>query len=184
MIILDKNFRTRSIMATPNKQTQRIQKDLQSLTTSPLPFLRNLNLTWIEEKTEDASGAEGSKPSAPPYTGYNRLTGVMIGPDGSPYAGGHFRFSINFPPDYPFRSPEFIFTTAMLHPNVHSGAGTACHERMLATWAPSISLPNFLTEMHKLLSEPNYDTPMQDAITDKSPEQARVWTQQFAQPTD
>jgi ubiquitin-conjugating enzyme E2 D len=185
MIILDKYFPASSTMATPNRQTLRIQKDLDSINSNPLPFVRNLQLSFVEENIGGASAAEGKTPPASPPAGHNQVTGVMIGPDGTPYEGGHFRFTINFPPDYPFRPPEFIFTTAMLHPNVHSGAGTACHEHLLATWRPTVSLANLLTEMHQLLREPNYGTPIQgDAISDKSPEKVRDWTREHAPPSD
>jgi len=71
------------------RQTQRIQRDLQTLLDNPLPFLRNLQLSVVD--------------------GLNQLTGVLIGPDNSDYAGGHFRFVIQFPPEYPFKPPDFFF---------------------------------------------------------------------------
>jgi ubiquitin-protein ligase len=153
--------------ASPNRQTLRIQRDLQAIRDNQLSFIRNpeLSVETIDE------------------TNLNVLTGIMAGPEGSAYAGGHFRFKITFPPEYPFKPPDFVFITAICHPNVHSGGGLACHDQLNATWAPSVTLAKLLTEMHQLLAQPNYDTPMEgDSVSDKNPEKARRWTHQFAQP--
>lgn len=145
-----------------NRQVQRIQRDIQAFNNSPLPFIQNLNFT------SDENG--------------NQLTGVLIGPDNTPYAGGHFRFVIVYPPEYPFKPPEFHFKTAICHPNILSGDGFACHDQLNATWAPSITLATFFTEIHELLQRPNYDVPVENDSLEKNADKARLWTQQFAQP--
>ncbi|CAF0892639.1 unnamed protein product [Rotaria sordida] len=149
--------------AAPSRQTQRIQRDLRALDENPLPFIQNLNLTFND--------------------GMNQLTGILIGPDNSPYTGGYFRFIINFPPEYPFKPPDFCFQTAICHPNVHSKEGNACTDQLNATWAPSVTLSKLFTEMHSLLAKPIYEIPIEDdPLTAKDPEKARLWTTQFAQP--
>jgi ubiquitin-protein ligase len=146
-----------------SRQTQRIQKDLAALNADPLPFVQNLQLEVVDN--------------------LNELSGVLIGPDGSNYAGGYFRFLIRFPPEYPFKPPDFFFLTAICHPNVDSRTGTTCHDQLLATWAPKITLQQLLSEMHGLLAKPNDGTPLEgDTLTDKSPENAREWTKSFAPP--
>jgi ubiquitin-protein ligase len=148
----------------PTRQTQRIQRDLQALHEKPLPFLRDLQLSAVD--------------------GLNELTGVLIGPDNSDYEGGHFQFLIRFPPEYPFKPPDFYFKTRICHPNVESRTGTACHDQLLATWAPSITLTKLFTEMHSLLAKPNYDTPLEgdDPLLEKNPRTAREWTGLRAKP--
>ncbi|CAM2708120.1 unnamed protein product [Rotaria socialis] len=112
--------------ATPNRQTVRIQRNLQELTDNPLPFAYSLNLTTGEDNI-------------------NQMTGILIGPDNTPYASGHFRFLIRYPPEYPFKPPEFYFTTPICHPNIDSKTGTACNDQLNATWAPSITLATMQT---------------------------------------
>lgn len=146
-----------------NRQTLRIQRDLQTLTNNPLPFVKNLEL-----KMEN---------------NLNQLTGVLIGPNDSDYANGEFKFIIQFPPEYPFKPPDFLFATKICHPNVESRTGTACHDQLLATWAPSITLTDLLTEMHSLLRTPNYQTPFAgDSLEPKTPEKAKQWTLDHAKP--
>ena len=89
---------------------------------------------------------------------------------------------IKFPLQYPFKPPDFIFTTAICHPNVHSGTGDTCHDRLNATWMPSINLTKYLSDIHELLNNPNYETPVEgDKLLDKNSKKAYQWTQQFAQ---
>lgn len=145
------------------RQRLRLQKDMQGLEQAAVPFLLNVQLI-----TEDDM---------------NLLTGVMVGPEGSNYAGGHFRFRLKFLSEHPFKPPHLHFTTIMRHPNVDSRDGITCHEQMISNWAPSISLVKFFTEIHKLLAQPDYDLPIElDPEKDKSPEAAREFTQRYALP--
>jgi hypothetical protein len=46
---------------------------------------------------------------------------ALIGPEGTPYEGGKFKFDIKFPAEYPFKPPKINFST-----KVH-GPGTRMH---------------------------------------------------------
>jgi ubiquitin-protein ligase len=147
-----------------NKQTQKLERDLKTLIDRPLPFLKDLKLSSVD--------------------GHNQLAGVLLGPENSDYDRGEFRFLVQFPPEYPFKPPDFLFTTAICHPNVDSKTGIACHDQLIATWKGNITLNILLNEMHQLLAKPNYDTPIVgDALTGKTREKARQWTREFAQPS-
>lgn len=147
----------------PPQQTRKLQNGLNELAVSPLSFLRDLELSFVD--------------------GVNQLTGILLGPDGSDYAGGHFRFIIQFPPEYPFKILDFSFATAMCHPNVDSRTGQVCHDQLIATWEPKLTLKQVFIEIHALLANPVYDTSIEDdPLPGKSPTKAREWTQSFAQP--
>merc|ERR1712216_275951 len=49
----------------------------------------------------------------------------LKGPDGSPYQGGTFWFSLNFPPDYPAKMPRIRCMTQIFHCNIDR-SGTVC----------------------------------------------------------
>ncbi len=103
----------------------------------------------------------------------------------SDYEGGHFHFVIKFPAEYPFKPPEFFFRTKIIHPNVDFGTGLACQDQLMATWAPNIKLNQYLTEMYSLLSQPNYDTPIEgDSKVEKNREKARECTEEYAKPSN
>ncbi|CAF1002828.1 unnamed protein product [Adineta steineri] len=148
----------------PVRQTEKLLSALQALNDNPLPFVRDLQLGFVD--------------------GVNELTGILIGPNNSDYAGGHFRFSMRFPPQYPFNPPDFTIVTAICHPNVNSRFGTACLDALWSTYDPHMPLKVLLTELHNLLAEPNYDVPVDNDILEKTREKAREWTQSFAQPSE
>ena len=138
----------------PSRQSKKLMEGLAALIANPLPFVKDPQLQQID--------------------GINELFGVLIGPDGSNYAGSEFKFLMRFPVEYPFKPPDFFFITAISHPNVDEKTGVACHDQLLATWAPSIKLHTLLTEMHSLLAKPNYDSPINGkGATDKGREEAQ-----------
>ncbi|CAF3282780.1 unnamed protein product [Rotaria sp. Silwood2] len=150
-------------MTATNRQVQRIQRDLTTLEQHPLNFIQNLALSVNDE-------------------GLQQITGVMLGPENSPYTGGYFRFAMSFPQEYPFKPPNIAFVTAICHPNIHSGTGETSDNRIFTSWAPKITISEVLESIHLLLSSPNYDTPIEaETMPDKSPQKAREWTLAFAQ---
>jgi ubiquitin-protein ligase len=43
---------------------------------------------------------------------------IIVGPEGSPFAGGKFRGTMRFTDLYPFKPPVIKLTTNIFHPNV------------------------------------------------------------------
>jgi ubiquitin-protein ligase len=150
-------------MATSNRQVPRVQRDLTTLRQNPLNFIQNLASSVNDE-------------------GLQQVTGVMIGPENSPYVGGYFRFIMTLPSEYPLKVPSFVFTTAICHPNVHSGTGATSADILFTGWKPIKTIGQVLESIYLLLADPNYDTPIEaETMADKSPEKARQWTLSFAQ---
>ena len=110
----------------------------------------------------------------------------LQGPENSPYEGGTFQLSMEFPKDYPFKPPKVEFTTKVYHPNVKS-TGTICLDILKDAWSPDISVSKILLAIQNLLINPNIDHPLEPEIakqyTDdraKYDETAKEWTEKYA----
>ena len=110
----------------------------------------------------------------------------LVGPENSPYEGGTFQLSMEFPKDFPFKPPKVEFTTKVYHPNVKS-TGTICLDILKDAWSPDISVSKILLAIQNLLINPNIDHPLEPEIakqyTDdraKYDETAKEWTEKYA----
>ena len=111
----------------------------------------------------------------------------LTGPEESPYEGGTFNLSIEFPKDFPFKPPKVEFTTKVYHPNVKS-TGTICLDILKDAWSPDISVSKILLAIQNLLINPNIDHPLEPEIanlykSDKAAydNNAKEWTEKYAQ---
>lgn len=148
--------------SVPDRKLQRILKDFDELMKNPLPFLRD-----CEVKHENDE---------------RLLRGILIGPDGSDYAGGYFRFHLYFWPSYPFIAPELFFSTLICHPNVSQKDGALCADDLRAAWSPRTNLRTVFESIYELLVHPSYEIPIEggNEVT-PTPELARQWTRAHAQ---
>ena len=110
----------------------------------------------------------------------------LTGPENSPYEGGTFQLTIEFPKDFPFKPPKVEFITKVYHPNVKS-TGTICLDILKDAWSPDISVSKILLAIQNLLINPNIDHPLEPEIakqyTDnkaKFDETAKEWTEKYA----
>ena len=86
------------------------------------------------------------------------IDAVVKGPEGTPYEGGYFRFSLEIPPDYPFKPPKFRLLTNLWHPNVFNGeTHIFCPCCMKETWSPALTIRKKLLQFHAELLSPNFD---------------------------
>ena len=146
----------------PNAQTRRLLKDLEFYSQHPLSFIQNLQYSIDHE-------------------GFNQLHGILIGPENSDYEHGLFHFRIKFPFEYPFKPHQFFFLTRICHPNVQTETGAACHDELLSSWSPKISISQILIKMHSLLAQPDYKKFYdEEPVPGKDPQIARQWTEQYA----
>lgn len=111
---------------------------------------------------------------------------TIMGPDGTPYTGGIFKLSIDFPTNYPFKPPKVRFITKIYHPNINSGGGI-CLDILKDNWSPALTVSKVLLSICSLLDEPNPDDPLVMEIADKYINNralydfiARDWTNEYA----
>ena len=111
---------------------------------------------------------------------------LIFGPSESPFQGGVFRLSINFPSDYPFKSPIITFKTKIYHPNINA-AGGICLDILKSQWSPALSISKVLLSILSLLTDANPNDPLVPEIaqqyrTDRAAYDAvaREWTRLYA----
>ena len=110
----------------------------------------------------------------------------IVGPGDSPYQGGVFFLSIEFPKDYPFKPPKCTFVTRIYHPNINTD-GTVGLDIIRDQWSPSLTIGKVLLSISALLADPNPDAPMIPEIgnvmresKEKYEKTAREWTIKYA----
>jgi ubiquitin-conjugating enzyme E2 D/E len=116
--------------------------------------------------------------------------GVMFGPADSPYSGGIFKVTIQFPVDYPFKPPRIIFTTKIYHPNINA-AGFICLDILKQNWSPALTISKVLLSVLSMLTDPNPNDPLmpeiaQQYVNDRAAYEAkaRQWTDLYAADSD
>ena len=115
-----------------------------------------------------------------------RWQATILGPEGSPYAGGVFFLNVHFPVDYPFKAAKIQFTTKIYHPNINNN-GAICLDILKDQWSPALTMQKVLLSISSLLCDPNPNDPLVSEIAyvynnnrDKYNATAREWTRKFA----
>ncbi|GBL67265.1 Ubiquitin-conjugating enzyme E2 [Araneus ventricosus] len=88
---------------------------------------------------------------------------TIMGPPDSPYQGGAFSLSIQFPKSYPFNPPKVKFTTKIYHPNIDS-EGNICLDILHSAWSPALTVPKVLLSISSLMCDPNPNSPLRAEI--------------------
>ena len=116
---------------------KRIQKELAEIS--------------LEPPTNCSAGPKGDNL-------YEWVSSIM-GPAGSPYAGGVFFLDIHFPSDYPFKPPKVTFRTRIYHCNVNS-SGQICLDILKEQWSPALTISKVLLSFCSLLTDANPHDPL------------------------
>ena len=110
----------------------------------------------------------------------------IAGPSDSPYEGGLFALELFLPEEYPLVAPKVLFRTKIYHPNIDR-LGRICLDILKNKWSPALQIKAVLLSIQALMSAPNVDDPLDEAVADHwkndeagAIEQARQWTVQFA----
>lgn len=146
-------------------------------------------LRRIEKELADLRRDPPSSCSAGPIgEDMYKWEGCIFGPDDSPFTGGLFKLSIQFPVDYPFRAPHLQFKTKIFHPNINA-SGLICLDILKGQWSPALTISKVLLSITSLLTDPNPDDPFVPDIARLYKEnragyeeEARRWTLLYAQP--
>ena len=86
-----------------------------------------------------------------------KLYGILEGPPNTIYENGFFQFMMQFPTDFPFNPPKFIFQTKIFHPNIDSD-GVVSVDILRAKWSPGLQkFANIIYSVQSLLDDPNAD---------------------------
>ena len=111
---------------------------------------------------------------------------TMLGPQDTPYAGGLFFLTADFPEDYPIHAPEVKFTNKMYHLNVDSKNGHVCIST-LNKWVKGTTMSEVLSLIFALFYKQNpndaYDWKMAKLFKENKAEfdkNVREWTQKYA----
>ncbi|KAF9228107.1 hypothetical protein BS17DRAFT_773065 [Gyrodon lividus] len=89
------------------------------------------------------------------------VTGIIEGPEGTPYAGGYFRVRFKFVEEFPAAPPKCWFATKIFHPNV-SSAGEICVNTLKKDWKSAYGIEHILVTVKCLLIYPNPESALDE----------------------
>ncbi|KAF7132530.1 hypothetical protein RHSIM_Rhsim09G0056300 [Rhododendron simsii] len=110
--------------------------------------------------------------------------GIIMGPIGTPFEGGIFLLSIQFPSDYPFSPPEVKYLTKIYHPNVNEDG--IIDINIGEQWTPAWTTEALLLSIWSMLMEPilgHTENEISDLYLNHYQRYsaiAREWTQKYA----
>ncbi|GJE89154.1 ubiquitin-conjugating enzyme E2 [Phanerochaete sordida] len=89
------------------------------------------------------------------------VTGIIQGPEGTPYAGGYFRVKFKFTEEFPAAPPKCWFATKIFHPNV-GPTGEICVNTLKKDWKSEYGIGHILVTVKCLLIYPNPESALDE----------------------
>ena len=91
------------------------------------------------------------------------LTFDIHGPSDSIYETGTWRIVVEFPKEYPYKSPSVGFVTPIYHPNIDFKSGSICLDVLNTEWTPIYNVAHiYETFIPQLLQYPNAEDPLNE----------------------
>ena len=111
----------------------------------------------------------------------------ILGPEETPYEGGHFQVSIVFPQNYPFEAPTAKFVTKIYHPDIKKESGEISKGLYQTKWGPLKSARWVIEVILTILYYPSLEYSIEPDILrqiednyDQYVATARLWVQLYA----
>ena len=92
----------------------------------------------------------------------SEFNATLVGPEGTPYAGGMYILQIKYADNTPFNPPIIKFLTKIFHPNIDEN-GDISLNILSYDWSPAFTIPKVLLSLQSLLANPNPDDPINEA---------------------
>jgi len=89
------------------------------------------------------------------------IQATVVGPEGTPYAGGEFKLKLVLGKDFPAVPPKGYFLTKIFHPNVASN-GEICVNVLKKDWNTELGMKHILLVIKCLLIEPNPESALNE----------------------
>jgi len=89
------------------------------------------------------------------------VTGIIEGPEGTPYAGGYFYVKFKFTDEFPAAPPKCWLATKIFHPNV-STTGEICVNTLKKDWKSTYGISHILVTVKCLLIYPNPESALDE----------------------
>jgi len=89
------------------------------------------------------------------------VTGIIQGPESTPYAGGYFKVKFKFTEEFPAAPPKCWFATKIFHPNV-GPTGEICVNTLKKDWKSEYGIGHILVTVKCLLIYPNPESALDE----------------------
>ncbi|RUS30140.1 ubiquitin-conjugating enzyme E2 E2-like protein [Jimgerdemannia flammicorona] len=157
-----------------------------STSAAPTPASSSATPTNAKKISNSKSLSSSAKSASPKGDNLYEWVSTIMGPAGSPYAGGVFFLDIHFPQEYPFKPPKVVFRTRIYHCNINS-QGAICLDILKDNWSPALTISKVLLSICSLLTDANPHDPLvgsiaQQYLTDREEHDrtAKEWSKSHA----